>query len=300
VNVKDAYDENLYTEMMRELRDNPQTRDLYYDIVMLSILQGTYQSAISIKNIIPVEDFSENIKQVFENLSDSETLDAFAQNGSFQKNNWKDDLIVPSVSPKFFSQEVPVDIFAEGTENEELIYLYYSPVFPALETLGIKSTDRRILLLNEKYHASDVQNDFVKMPRMFMQNGVRIDLLTGRTVPNAVISKARATGDLRVDDVFGYQKVKYMDGTPVVTPKGEHVYKLVNLLGDGMLVSEYKFDNRPSVLNNGTVKIIDEIPDGEVIRILAPRIEKESIPSGKQISPEGLPSIDDNNQNSCG
>ena len=300
VNVKDAYDENLYTEMMRELRDNPQTRNLYYDIVMLSILQGTYQSAISIRNIIPVEDFSENIKQVFENLSDSETLDAFAKNGSFQKNNWKDDLIVPRVSPKFFSQDIPVDIFAEGTENEEDIFLYYSPGFPTLETLGLKSTDRRILLLDERYHASDVQNDFVKVPRMLMQDGVRIDLLTGRTVPNTAISKAKATGDLTVDDVFGYQKVKYMDGTPVVTAKGEHVYKLTNLLGDGMLVSEQRVDARPSVLNNGTVKIIDEISDGDIIRILAPRIEKESIPSGKQISPEGLPSIDDNNQNSCG
>ena len=111
-----------------------------------------------------------------------------------------------------------------------------------------------------------------------MQDGVRIDLLTGRTVPNTAISKAKATGDLTVDDVFGYQKVKYMDGTPVVTAKGEHVYKLTNLLGDGMLVSEQRVDARPSVLNNGTVNIIDEISDGDIIRILAPRIEEKAVP----------------------
>ena len=70
----------------------------------------------------------------------------------------------------------------------------------------------------------------------------------------------------------------YANGDPVVTAKGEHVYKLVNLYGDGALVSEYYTDGRKSVIDNNTVKIDTEIPDADLIRFFAPRIETKAVP----------------------
>jgi hypothetical protein len=59
--------------------------------------------------------------------------------------------------------------------------------------------------------------------------------------------------------------VKYSNGEAVRNWEGRFVYKLINLLGDGNIVSEYYLDGRPSVLNNGTIKIDQEISDARII-----------------------------------
>jgi hypothetical protein len=62
-----GYDENYFIGRMREIRDNadPETQELttklYKALVKLSILQGSKQSAMSIKNIIPAEDYEKEI-----------------------------------------------------------------------------------------------------------------------------------------------------------------------------------------------------------------------------------------------
>ena len=40
-NLKEPYDQNVYTGYMRELRDNPETNELFNNIVKVAILQGT-------------------------------------------------------------------------------------------------------------------------------------------------------------------------------------------------------------------------------------------------------------------
>ena len=55
VNDKTAESENTNQDLMRELRDfNEETNSLYNDLISVAILQGSYQSAISLKNIIPI------------------------------------------------------------------------------------------------------------------------------------------------------------------------------------------------------------------------------------------------------
>jgi hypothetical protein len=268
---------------------------------MLSILQGTYQSAVSIKNIIPVEDFSKIIKPIIDNLEATPDVQMFSK-GMFQKNNWKDDAIVPTVIPFFVkASEDPINVVEVGDDLED-VYMYESPSFPDIKLMGIKTTDRRVLLLSETYNSGDIQYDFIKVPRVItLRSGDTVDMVNGQTILPAQKVKRLASGESALNDVFGYQKVKYADGTPAVTAKGEHIYKLTNLYGDGALVSEYYNDGRPSVIDNGTVKIDNEIPDADLIRIFAPRIEEKAVPSQAQkIEPEGLPPIDDNNQNSCG
>jgi hypothetical protein len=75
-------------------------------------------------------------------------------------------------------------------------------------------------------------------------------------------------------------------GNPVTTYKGEYVYKLVNLLGDGQFATEHYSDNRPSIYNNGSVKIDNEIPNEDIINYYTGvvKAEKEVVPS-QRITP---------------
>lgn len=298
-NLKDAYDEDMYTDMMRELK--VVEPELYNGLLKVAVLQGVYQSAVSIKNIMPIEDYAPMINNIIKGLSSTEDVKAFSKIGAFYRNNWKDNNIVPSVSPKFFpTSDFPIGEDVAGND----IYQYYSPTFPNIDAFGIKSTDRKVLLLSEIYNAAAVKNDFVKVPRIITdkKTGERIDITTGQTITNVNFARRRAAGDTSLNDVFGYKKVKYANGKPVVTAKGDHVYKLVNLYGDGQLVSEYYLNTKPSVLNNGTVKIDNEISDADLIAYYGnpSLIEKPVVPSQDVIKPEGRPSISDNNQNSCG
>ena len=152
-------------------------------------------------------------------------------------------------------------------------------MFPTLELANLKidSSDRRVLLLNENYNSDTVKYDFLKIPRVVTnkKTGEMIDLETGQSVSRTMFARQKAQGDLSLKNVFGYQKVKYANGEPLVTAKGEHVYKLVNLYGDGQLVSEYYLDSRPSVLNNGTIKVDNEIPDANLIKFFGPEVAAE-------------------------
>ena len=308
-NLKDAYDENIYTEMMRELRDSPETRDLYYDIVMLSILQGSAQTSVSIKNIIPVEDYSEIIKPIIDTLAPTVEVQAFSKTGAFQRNNWKDDKIVPTVRPKFFKlsyidpntrERIEMDPMEDPDGNE--IFTYTSPSFtsPILDFLKIEPTDRKILILSPKYNSQDVKSDFVKVPMVVTdkKTGEMVNMLSGQTVVPSTFAKRKAAGDLSLRDYFGYQKVKYVDGSPVLTAEGDYIYKLVNLYGDGQLVTEHYIDPQKSVLNNGTVQVENEIPDADIISYFAPIIEEPSEPlqqNPKVQTPSGKLKLRDGN-----
>jgi hypothetical protein len=289
-NLKTAYDENLYTEMFRELKASLPR--LYNDIVKLSILQGSYQTAISISNVIPLEDRAAIISPIINTLNADGSLNAFAQ-GAFQRNNWRDDDVFRSVAPKFFAQEVPAGEDVYGND----IYQYFSPAFPNIPNLNIKSSERKILFLSEKYNAFDINHDFILVPRVVKDSktGERVDMISGKTVTNAMFKARSVKGDLSLKDVFGYQKVKYSNGNPVVSydkdGNASHIYKLINLWGDGQYASEYYTEFKPSVLDNGTVKISQEIPDAEIIAHYSPKLEENVIPLQQNVdaSNETLP-----------
>ena len=299
VNIKEAYDENLHVEMMYELKEIEPI--LYDNIVKLAILQGTYQTAVSIKNIIPLEDYAAKIKPVIDSLNDSFDVKAFT-NGMFQKNNFNNEAIVPIFSPKFFPNVPkipgvpfnPEEHFPVIDHLGREVYQYVSPLFPNIEQFG-RAKDRKILLIDPVYSPLDVKNDFIKIRRsLTLKDGRTIDISTGLSIPSSEYKRRKDMGDQSLKDVYGYQKVKHMNGMPLVTFKGEHVYKLINLLGDGQFVSEYYTDNRKSVLNNGTVKIDNEIPNDDLIAYFTPKgsikiiedVDAEVIEDSDELDPE--------------
>ena len=301
VNNKEAYDEDVNIGMFRELRDyNSETNSLYKDIVKLAILQGTYQSALSIKNVIPIEDYSAIVAPIIAPLIVDADVQAFAD-GYFQRNNFKDSEIWKTVHPKFFiaravGENVEDVMPVSEDQYGNPIYQYLSIfAFPNIKELNVKSSERKILILNETFNYLDTQEDFVIVPRVVVdgKTGVKIDMVTGRTVTDSMLSATRKKGNPIYKSVYGYQKVKHLDGTPVIftsTYKGEdivnHVYKLVNLYGDNPLTTEYYTDFKPSVLNNNTMKVSSEIPDVDIIDYFAPQIREEMM---KSIAVEVLP-----------
>lgn len=266
VNIKDAYDENLYIEMMHELKELEP--EFYNNLVKLAILQGSYQTSVSIKNIIPIEDYAAIIKPVIDSLNATPEVNFFSR-GAFQRNNWKDDTVVPTYNPVFFGDvEYGEEHYPFEDEEGHEIYKYKSPVFPLNQ---FNRYNRAVMTIDPIYNPLQVQYDFLKVPSIITaRDGRQISFLSGESIPPVEFIRRKAAGDTRFKEKFGYQKVKHSDGTPLLTPKGEYVYKIINLWGDGQFVSEYYTDGRKSVLNNGTVKV-DEIADADIIEFYTPK-----------------------------
>ena len=276
-NLQEAYDVNRYVEMMKELQENPETSDLYDSLVQLSILQGTAKTPISINNVIPVEDRAEYITSIVNTLNIDQDLENFAKNGKFQRNAWKDNDIVPVCKPNSYEKGlVNIDQFGNNMNRYE-IFAFRSP---KLASLGTTYSDRKFLFLSEKYSAKDIQNDFIKIARIQEKGGEKFDLKTGVTITGANFSARKKKGDMSLQDYYGYEKVKYPDGTPVTyiqkSDDGQetiYIYKQINLLGDGMFATEHYEDNRPSVIDNGTVKV-EEMSNDQIISLLESEIQE--------------------------
>jgi hypothetical protein len=288
-NTKDAYDENLYTGMMRELRDHDATTNaLYNNLVKLSILQGTYGSSISIRNIIPLEDYADIVGPIISQLQVTPELNAFKQ-GMFQRNNFKNrDAMSSTTNVKMrMASETPLPTVIDqyGNEQGEQFSFVSPEVFPTIPGLGIKSLERKLLVLSEDYNSFELKNDYLTVPRMIVDNttGLTIDISTGVTLIPSDFRERKLKGDQSLYNVYGYKKVYLATGKPLVHTKiikkeikRFQVYKLVNLYGDGDRATENYKDFRPSVIDNGSVKTT-EIPDAAIIEHYSGVITKKDV-----------------------
>jgi hypothetical protein len=89
-----------------------------------------------------------------------------------------------------------------------------------------------------------------------------------------------------------------------------NIYKSINAWGDGIYAKEFYNVPQESVIDNGFIKSDESITDETILSYfgIAPAIiqevEEEVVPSQPEtetdkIQPEGLPSIDNTNENSC-
>ena len=243
---------NSYIGMMRELKQLEP--EFYNRLVKLAIIQGSYPSYVTILQIVPQEDYAAIVNPIIEKLAPSNALDVFYQEALFQRQNWKDDVAVPTVKKYNYKQKV--DIYSDDVT-------YSTEMFGAIP--GEPISRRQILLLNPNYNLSD---EVVKIPRVVkasirknkntpegkvsFQETVMIDISKNKPVSTADIAKSRAKGMFLYDVYYGYKKVRYSDGSPLIDQDGNHVYKRINLYGDGAFASEYRTDREASIFNNGT------------------------------------------------
>jgi len=286
VNTKDSYDEDLYVGYMREMRDNPATKDLYEDLIRLAIIQGTYYSSVSIKNIVPSEDYARVVAPIMNNLTIDSDVMTFTKNKMFQRNLFKDENVVAKVNPSFFTTqnegEDESDYIIGFDENDVEIYQYSTKDFPNIPALGIDQNERVLFKLKSRSKGST--HSVITIPRLVRVGESIVDFITGRTVTRAHYSERKAKGDRTIYDVYGYKRVEEEDGTPFLTEDGYYIYKQINLLGDGQLATEHSVYPKKSVINNNTVKVETELSDIDIIRYfvtssvdIAQPIEKEVI-----------------------
>jgi hypothetical protein len=269
-NTKEAYDENMYIGMMRELRDNPNTNQLFKDLIKVAIIQGTYQSAVSIKNIVPIEDYSTEVKDIVNTAVVDTNVQEFAKNNWFQRNNWKNPDITPAIAP-YIDEESITEL---GEFKNEIVSQYKFTGFVEIPEVGIGENDKLVLSVGERSKAAGY--DMITIPRIITTKyGEMIDFMTGKTITRAGYAELKAKGDPIIGQMFGYQKVKFISGEALRTYQGKFVFKMVNLYGDGQFISEYYKFNKPSELDNNTGKVTDEIPNSEIIKYFTGIVENE-------------------------
>jgi hypothetical protein len=283
-NLREAYDENLYTGYMREMRDNPETADLYKELVTTIILQGTYTSPISLKNIIPIEDYAAEVSNIMSTVTADKIAQNFATNNYFQRNNWNDSDVVPRFKPQMWHASIQragdTPIAARYDSFGDPIYEYTSPSLKSLGTLPAAST-RKILYLNDKYNSDMVAYDVIAVPRILDVDGDLVDYTTGNTMPRSEYGQRKKVGDITLNALYGYQKVKYTSGEPLTLADSEgnltYVYKLINLYGDSPYASVYPAVNGRSAVRNATARANTELTDVDVIAGLFPKINKNVV-----------------------
>ena len=277
VNTKDAFDENTYTDLMRGLRDDPDTADLYQALIRVAIAQGTYRTKVSIKNIIPIEDYANVVSNLVRNAQVDDNVLNFQKNNWFQRNNYRDDAVTPRVVPmNYINYNVPVRTSFNGEE----LYQYNIPSAISYWQAEEGQVAQKAILGIGMYSKGS-GNDLIVVPRLITSKyGAIIDYQNSKQVSRKEYATEASKDVNKYDELYGYQKVKYADGTPVIMKRNkeaypEYVYKLVNLYGDGRYTSEYYRDiNMSSQLENGTVKPKEELTDQQIINHLGSMILK--------------------------
>jgi hypothetical protein len=282
VKPTDAIDVDMHIGMMRELKE--QEAEFYNDLVKLSILQGTMDTNLSIASIVPVEDRAAIIAPVIDVLQPSSELEVFDEEGLFYRNNFADDTIVPEINPNY----------EDVSDVGETIRINYASVDTFLQSIanGITQGSGKLVALNNTYSfTSQANRDFVKMKRyqrVFGQANMGVvDITTGRVIPN--FNTLVKEGAVSKNEMVGYKKVKSEDGDPLTIVGASldeyTVFKMVNLYGNPRIVTEYPKLMTPSVFDNNTFKVKEELTDEFIISIF----------SGEEVAaPQESTFVDDN------
>jgi hypothetical protein len=306
-NIKDAYSENLYTGMMRELRDskNADLQELYNDIINVSILQGTSQSAISIRNIIPVEDYAQKIAPIFQQLQADDQLKSF-ENAMFERNNFRNSDVFQEFKPVVFKPFVDRNtgdyrqenfMFDPITGEDKLIH-----VFPNYSVEGFGAA-RTVVKLDDKYNSYQLTSDFIKIPKVVSDaDGKKFNVATGTEINKTDYAHMLKKGDFSLYDAYYYKKVytkskdEFGNFIPLskLNDKGdrEYFYKLINVYGDGNKAVEMNTNFTPSVIDNGSMRIPNEVSDEQIVSMINPGSEKQIVPLPIKETPlePGMPS----------
>ena len=291
-NVKDSYSENLYTGMMRELRDSkdPDLRELYDDLINVSILQGTGQTAISIRNIIPIEDYAAKIAPIFQQLQASNMLESF-ENAMFERNNFTNPELFEEFKPVIWKPFPNRDtgeydkeqyMFDPITGEDKLIH-----VFPNFSIKGFPN--RTLVKLSEKYNSFQLASDFIKVPKIIKDGeGKKFNVATGTEIGKADYVYMMSKGDFNLFDAYYYKKVytktkdEFGNFIPLSTydekTGRQYYYKLINVYGDGNRTVEMNTNFTPSVIDNGSMRIASETSDDQIVFMINPGIAEEVVP----------------------
>jgi hypothetical protein len=259
-----VYDQNLiiygFNELKQKLGD--ENKDLYGKLVRLAVIQsGLTNSPIAFTNLLPYDDFKEFYNQTLSNLEKIPNLADFKTLDIMERNNWNNTDIVPYKKGKR----------RQGKKNPK--YWYYPEQQFLSDKLGKKMTAGELPeMIVFSMFSREAKNDFVTYS--WEEN-----------IGKKQKIKARRTGDTSHVNKGLYKKVYTIDEDGNRVPllqKSEYegkeyfnyVYKMVNAWGDSFRAQEFYSKNfpldplstvsRPSVLDNGYLKVKREVEDSEI------------------------------------
>jgi len=247
-----TYDQNNIIYSFRELRDYLEGRtSLYDDIVQLSILQsGVSPSPISFTALIPYEDVERIYGKVLSNLGSISNLAEFKSLGVFERNNWRNSDIVPQEKARWIINKEGKWVYNPQMEYLPEAYKIAKAIAkqnketPYPEVISISSTSR------------NGNSDYV----FFSWDNMQIS--------KAERKEKRDKGDFSYINRGLFQKIKDADGNPIISSSGYFYYKQINAWGDGFRAKEFYPFAKQSVIDNGTLKVENEMSDESLIPLL--------------------------------
>lgn len=268
--ANDAPTANMYTDALRELRDNPHTKDIYNDLITAAVLQsGIRKSPISFTDLIPVEDYSPILSRVMMNLEATPDLQNFSDLHAFERNNWSDDQIVPQFKPRELADN-PYD------PTDTYIPAYHVPA--QLYNLP-GNTGTRFIKLHSMYDNRLLGYNVVKIAN------IRINPTTDEEYTKSEQQAMRKRGDFSFQSYSLYtpvlqvradgSKVPYTMPDPRIPGQYTILFKQINAWGSPGKVQEYYNDARASVLPSNSK--IQEYTDSQILNTLATPLTTEKL-----------------------
>jgi hypothetical protein len=263
-----TYDQNNIIYSFRELRDYLEGRtSLYDDIVQLSILQsGVSPSPISFTALIPYEDVERIYGKVLSNLGSISNLAEFKSLGVFERNNWRNSDIVPQEKARWIRLEgewVYNLEKARWIRNKEGEWLYnpqmqYLPdAYLTVKAIAAKKKETpypEVISISSTSRNGNSDYIFYSWDNMQISKAKRKEM--------------RDKGDFSYINRGLFQKIKDADGNPIISSGGYFYYKQINAWGDGFRAKEFYPLSRQSVIDNGTLKVENEMSDESLIPFL--------------------------------
>jgi hypothetical protein len=239
---------DMLTEAFRTIRDNPNTNDLYKNLITASFLQsGTGNNRGSYHQYLPNEDVIKFMKPVIDRVL-GDQMQSFNSTNAFYRNNYDSDDIVPGARMR------------TDPEHGYKYYDYYQ--HSGLDKLKEKITNApKFLSLHSVYDAGRLNYPVIKAKE------TGINSKTGKMYTQAEKDIMAAMGDYSFRKVRLFQQVLDANGNKLETALDKegnpsYLYKQINAWGDGSNAQEYYEQAQPSILDKH--EKITELSDAEI------------------------------------
>jgi hypothetical protein len=280
-----VYDQNQIIYAFSEIRDylkGKDQEDLYKRIVLTSVLQsGLSSSKISFTSLLPYEDFKEMYNKSLSKLNQLPNLQSYRDLGVFYRNNWNNDDVVSQSIARLISY----------TNKYGYIEYQYNPAMAWLpESLKSAVAEGKIpQVMSVSSLSQDANSEFIS----YSWERPMSDFLTKKEMElpykerNALWKSKKL--EMRKRGNYSYMNKglfrKVYNGTEPLSytykSKGEirtnYVYKMVNAWGDSFRANEFYDVAKPSVIDNGFLKIAKEITDDVIGSVLLGKDFKKEV-----------------------
>lgn len=258
------YDQNMIIYGFNELKEKlgDENKDLYGKLVRLAVIQsGLTNSPIAFTNLLPYDDFREFYNQTLSNLENIPNLADFKTLDIMERNNWSNSNAVNYKKGKLQeSKSTPGRWFYPEKQflNRKLQNKINKGELPEMIVFSMFSREA-----NDDFVVYSWEDNISKKQRI----------------------KSRKTGDMSHVNKGLFKKVYTINENNERVPlvqKSEYqgkeyfnyVYKMINAWGDSYRAQEFYEKNfpldpistvsRPSVLDNGFLKVVREVEDSEI------------------------------------